>query len=46
MPGCGKTSVYWKKLCGNPICKLFKLKVTRDGLNINMESSDKNVSLV
>lgn len=39
VPGCGKSAVYWKKLCGNPI-------LTRDGLNINMENADKNISLV
>jgi hypothetical protein len=39
LPGCADTSIFWKKLCGNPL-------VTREGFNIDMTYKGFNTTIV
>jgi len=35
VPECGKTKIFWKKICGNPL-------IPREGLTINIEYGKYN----
>jgi hypothetical protein len=39
VPNCGTETIYWKKLCGNPL-------VNREGLYIDMQFKNLNTTIV
>lgn len=46
VPGCGKSSIYWKKLCGIPTSKGKTKKGPRKGFSIDLKFKSFNQTIV